>query len=247
MKNIFLKRAVDPQQYDFEDVFWDQEVGLSSPTREWFWEYIRNFSSFWENKDVLDVGCGTGWLLELLKKNGARSAEGFDPSQKNVEIAHKLYPEFPVSHSKLESFKTKKQYDVVFAIMSFGHIADPEGAFQKIYQLLRIKGDFIITVPNYEYFKKSRYDYIVEVKDINEDEFVTQTRRPHWGLIAEIVRKTSIYKNAATKVGFNLLEEVSMKPTQNLIVRASRYQETRENTLADLLHFQKNLRTGRSS
>lgn len=239
MKNTFLKRATDPQQYDSEDVFWDQEVGLSSPTREWFWEFLQEFSSVWQNRDVLDIGCGTGWLMELLSKNNARSVEGFDPSQKSVEIAHRLYPRLPIFHSELASFATKKRYDVVFAIMNFGHIADVDASFRKIYQLLERTGDFIITVPNYEYFRKPRYDYIVEVEDMNEDEFVTQTKRPQWGLIAEIVRKASIYKNAAAKVGFNLLEEISMKPTKNLITRVPRYQETRNAILVDLLHFQK--------
>lgn len=239
MKNDFLERAVNPSQYDFEDVFWEQETGLNSPTRDWFWKYLQKFSSLWKDRDVLDVGCGTGWLAELLDKNGARTVEGFDPSKKSVEIAHKLHPELRILHSDLDSFDAKKQYGLILAVMSFGHIANVERSFQKVYQLLKRGGDFIITVPNYEYFRKPRYDYFVEIKDINEGEYVTQTRRPHWGLIAEIVRKTFVYIDAAEKVGFSLVKEVPMKPTERLAVRAPRYQETRNETLTDLLHFSK--------
>ncbi len=240
MNNNFLKRAVDPKQYDFSDVFWDKEISLkSSPTREWFWEYLKQNQNFWLNKDVLDIGCGTGWSVDLFLSNGAKSVQGFDPSEKSVRLAHTLHPDLNIRLDSLESFSSEIEYDFIVSIMSFGHIENVEHAFQKVFTLLKPKGRFLLFVPNYDYFKKPRYNYQIKVSDINDGEYVAQILRPHWGTIAEIVRKTSVYKTIAEMVGFGLVMEDQLKPTENLIKRSPYYEETKNDTLVDLFIFRK--------
>ena len=78
IERLFV-RATSPTQYDLDDISWSTENGLQSPTRRFFFDYLLRFKENWRGADILDIGCGTGWLMPLLKENGAKSVEGIEP------------------------------------------------------------------------------------------------------------------------------------------------------------------------
>lgn len=97
--------AINLQQYDSKDTGWEA-VGASveSPTRTHFWNYLKRYSSSWKEKDVMDIGSGTGWLVDLVLKEGARSGVGIEPSRRNCELARSLYPHVISLNVSLEDF-----------------------------------------------------------------------------------------------------------------------------------------------
>jgi cyclopropane fatty-acyl-phospholipid synthase-like methyltransferase len=240
-KNHFLIRALDPLQYDRSDVFWNNETGLTSPTRKFFYSYLIKYKKIWAGADILDIGCGTGWLLDLLRKQGARSVEGIEPSRKSLKISEKLFPAIKIYNCDLEHFHPKKHYDLIISIMSFPHIHTDNlfSEFSKLYDALNSKGELQMAIPAYDYFRKQRHDYKVNIEDINPDEYITQTQRPHWGLIAEIVRKNTIYTEIAKNAGFSLIKEIPMKPTKELINEAPRYKNCQNDAITYLIRLKK--------
>ncbi len=46
--------------------------------------------SFWKNKSVLDVGCGTGLFSYMIAKKGAK-VTGIDYAKQAITIANKTY------------------------------------------------------------------------------------------------------------------------------------------------------------
>ncbi len=149
-----LEKATNPAQYDLEEVVWAKEIE-DSPTRRFYYEYLGKYEDKWKDADILDIGCGTGWLMNLLLKNGARLVEGAEPSIRNARAANKLYPSLKVFNSAFESFSTERKYDLIISVMVFSHISDINSAFRKLTTLLKESGEAQIVVPDYDYFKKT--------------------------------------------------------------------------------------------
>lgn len=232
-----LERAVNPQQYDFVDIDWTKE-DAKSPTRMFFYEYLRKYEHMWVNADILDAGCGIGWLVDLLMKNGANSVVGIDPSEKNVMAAKRLFPFANISQATLESFSTKKQYDLIIAVMVLLHVRDVDSAFRRLHSLLRSSKGLQVVVPDYEHFRTQRFGYDISFEEINDDEYVAQVVRP-FGILADVVRKNHVYTAAASRAGFRLVEEVPMPPTPDLLSAAPKYLAFKDKPLTHLLRFEK--------
>ena len=77
-----------------------------------------------EHKNVLDVGCGNGWLLLWLSKFISKGI-GIDPSQEQIISAQKQIKNSNVKFKviDIENFKnTNEKFDLVFYFNSFHHI-----------------------------------------------------------------------------------------------------------------------------
>lgn len=237
MSPNLLSRAINPRQYDLSDVFWESESGLQSPTRKFFFDYLARFKEEWKGAEILDIGCGTGWLLDLLQNNGAKSVEGIEPSARNVRYAWEHH-KFPVYHCTLGHFARERTYNQIISVMTFGHIGDVPAAFAKTAELLKPKGTLQLIVPAYHYFRQEREGCKVEVEDLNAEEYVVQVTREQ-GTIAEIVRKTEVYERAAEKVGLPVEYSLPMTPTPELMKDLPRHKAFREQPITYLLGFRK--------
>jgi len=229
--------ATNPHQYDNKDTGWES-VGSSieSPTRTQFWSYLRRQSSSWREKDIIDIGSGIGWLMDLVLKEGAKSVVGIEPSRRNCELARSLYPHVTSLNVSFEDYIPDRKFDVGFAVMSFVHIGDIDEAFKKISGFLNPRGELIAIVPDYDYFHTSR-NYDVTFEELDGEEYATLIKRPH-GTLADIVRATEKYSRAAERYGMSLLEDTSIPALQK--TPAGDYTtETLDVIATHLLRFQK--------
>ncbi|MEM7669616.1 MAG: methyltransferase domain-containing protein, partial [Pseudomonadota bacterium] len=71
-------------------------------------------------RDVVEIGCGDGHILDLMVKSGARSATGFDPS---MEGKHSLFAETPGVEIVPEYFRAE-QLDRPFDILMCRHVLE---------------------------------------------------------------------------------------------------------------------------
>jgi 2-polyprenyl-3-methyl-5-hydroxy-6-metoxy-1,4-benzoquinol methylase len=135
-----FQRATNPEQYDLEDLPWEKEGTTESPRTFFFWEYLQKYAPEWKEKDVLDIGCGNGWLLNEAVKLGAKSVLGVEPSNRNVALAKNHYPDIEIAQSAFENFDPKgKKFDVATSVMAFSHINNLDLAFDKLHEILRQK------------------------------------------------------------------------------------------------------------
>jgi 2-polyprenyl-3-methyl-5-hydroxy-6-metoxy-1,4-benzoquinol methylase len=116
---------------------------------------------------VLDVGCGTGFCLELWKELGVKSMDGIDITNTAVENLLKKYPD---SHfykadigDNLENSlnQLRISYDVITSLDVLFHIVDDDRykrAFRNIYELLRT-GGFLIFSENFLHTENIRSAY----------------------------------------------------------------------------------------
>lgn len=93
----------------------------------------------------LDVGCGNGWVVRMMaRKKGCRSSTGIDKSRNMIRHAEKARETAKEAyvHTDVESWKTGRRFDYVFAMESLYYAGSVETALAKIFGLLKPGGEF---------------------------------------------------------------------------------------------------------
>jgi SAM-dependent methyltransferase len=109
------------------------------------------FQNFEGEGSLLEVGCGSGLLLDALsKKNNGWSLMGVEPSGRAVEIC--LSKGLDVFHGGLEEFDKFATYDLIVFWAVFDHFFDPYKILNKAHTLLKSGGSILIGSMNIEGF-----------------------------------------------------------------------------------------------
>jgi len=131
---------------DFEKHYWWHK-GKLSLLESLYEKYIG------ERKDlnILEVGCGTGEILNLLKKWG--KVTGIDNSQEAISICQKrgFKDLYLADFNELDMADSSEEYDLVLALDVLEHIRDDVKAMKKAYKLLKPGGLFFVAVPAYKF------------------------------------------------------------------------------------------------
>lgn len=125
-----------------------------SPGREYSNKFLsENLSKLLFNKEIkmLDIGCGSGYVREILYNLGYKVFyTGVDiRKHKDFEQFNKYALESDFIQSKIEDFNTSNKYDFVFSISALEHIKDDKLAVSKALQFLKPSGIQIHIVPSY--------------------------------------------------------------------------------------------------
>lgn len=100
--------------------------------------------------DLLDVGCGSGTLLGLLKQRGFQ-VRGFDSSAEAAGIAKSESDVDVVVGSRLpEAGFADGSFDLVTLFHVMEHVTDPRSVLAEVRRLLRPAGRLVLQVPNIE-------------------------------------------------------------------------------------------------
>jgi SAM-dependent methyltransferase len=99
---------------------------------------------------MLDVGCGSGTLLGLLKQRGFQ-VRGFDSSAEAAGIAKSESGVDVVVGSRLQDAGFgDESFDLVTLFHVMEHVTDPRGVLREVRRLLRPAGRLVLQVPNIE-------------------------------------------------------------------------------------------------
>ncbi len=115
--------------------------------KKWYLPIIKRFP---KNVAVLDIGCGTGHMLNFLKKEGFQNLYGIDISEELI----KLTREKGINADVYDIFNflgiNKKKFDVVFGLDIIEHFYKDElfGLFKGLNNILNDNGIIIIHTPN---------------------------------------------------------------------------------------------------
>jgi 2-polyprenyl-3-methyl-5-hydroxy-6-metoxy-1,4-benzoquinol methylase len=99
---------------------------------------------------VLDVGGGTGWLLDLIRSADARVSDtqvvDIDEHAGSVarEHGHSYF------HGTIESFRSDAPFDLALLLNLIEHVEDPRAVLASVKNILSGDGRIVIKTPNYD-------------------------------------------------------------------------------------------------
>lgn len=98
---------------------------------------------------ILDVGCGMGWLIRRLKEAGFLNIQGCDWTQRSFENFD--YRRTDLNQDGLRAYETAS-LDCVTCSDVIEHMENPSFLLREISRVLRPGGAAFITVPNHQNF-----------------------------------------------------------------------------------------------
>ena len=115
------------QKHDFVSKYGEEVIGLLNPKN---------------GEEILDLGCGTGDLAELIRQKGAR-VTGIDNSKEMIEVAKHKYPQIDFQVKSITSFSFDKKFDTVFSNAVLHWVLEKEKAVNQIYNCLKPNGRLV--------------------------------------------------------------------------------------------------------
>ncbi len=135
-----------------------------SQSRARLWPEFEYFKGYLQKgQDVLDIGCGNGRLLAMLKEFEPNYL-GIDNSANLVLEAQKKWPKYDFETMDiLDLSKLKNKYDIVLLVATLHHIPSSKlrlQALQNAYSVLKPGGKLLMT--NWNLLQKRYIKYIIK-------------------------------------------------------------------------------------
>lgn len=165
LKSLFSKKKIIVNEPLSEDDFYkelfikNKNWNTTTPNNDELkrWKIIKRYLNLINPKQkhlsILDLGCGRGWLTNLL--SGYGEVLGIEPVESVVSYAKTLFPNLQFMVGSTPELITKNfenKFDVIVSSEVIEHIPDAHKIFflKDIYRLLKPDGYCIITTPRQE-------------------------------------------------------------------------------------------------
>lgn len=111
--------------------------------------YLNKLSSFLRQKErMLEIGCGSGFFLEVAKKFGFNEVYGVEPSKDAVKKADKsIRGNILNKHFEVNDFK-KNSFDLICVFQTIEHLISPGEFLMDCFSLLKPKGIIFVIAHN---------------------------------------------------------------------------------------------------
>src|SRR5262249_31474362 len=97
--------------------------------------------------DLLDVGCGSGTLLGLMKRRGFR-VMGVEFSREAAAVAQAENGVPVITGSLEDTLFPAESFDIVTLFHVMEHVTNPRSVLSEVARILRPEGSIVLQVPN---------------------------------------------------------------------------------------------------
>ncbi len=118
-----------------EDIISKADQSYISAIKPWVIRKIQDYSE--NTSNILDIGCGFGYLTDCIFQSNRKQIIGIDISKKSVENAIKMYPHIQFMNEDIYNFVSQTQYDLCTAIMLLNNLPNIDMFFEKLRELLK--------------------------------------------------------------------------------------------------------------
>jgi len=136
-------------------------------TRHFTWDIENLVQYVSSGEKILDLGCGSGRLLEILKDRNI-SYFGIDGSENLIEIAKRNYPDFKFQVTDVLSLPFPNNFfDKIFSIRVLMHVPSKEFQLQFLKEAKRVlkPGGLLILTAWYLWKLRSKINFLLMVKN----------------------------------------------------------------------------------
>lgn len=118
-------------------------------------DFLKNYLK--EGQNVLDIGCGFGGLMKIVKEESGANVYGIELNDLDVKAAKEFYG-FDLFHGSLADFFSREEnwnkFDVIIMHHTLEHLPEPLESLEQIKKILKPAGVLYIGVPNAMNIKK---------------------------------------------------------------------------------------------
>lgn len=191
------------------------------------WHILKKMLPDFDNKKVLDLGCGLGWHCIYAIERGASSVVGIDISEKMIAEATRRNGS-PLIHYKnmaIEDFVyTETAFDVVISSLAFHYLESFRDICSKVHKTLKEKGSFVFSVEHPIFTAHGNQDWCYD----NEgnrlhwpvDRYFKEGSRNTTFLGEEVIKfhKTiTTYLSSLLNTGFEIISIAESEPSMDML------------------------------
>jgi 2-polyprenyl-3-methyl-5-hydroxy-6-metoxy-1,4-benzoquinol methylase len=206
----------------YSNYSYDTEAVLSPLTVESYRKLLDEFEPYRKNGRLLDIGCGRGWFLIEAQKRGWE-VYGTEYSDKAVELCEKAGIKMFRGALTSEMFE-EGYFDVITSFEVIEHINNPNESLALTYRLLRKKGLFYCTTPNFNsvmrYYLKEKYNVIEYPEHLSY-----YTKRS----LVNVIQRNGFHKIKFLSTGISVSRLKASLSPENATATASSDEKLREN------------------
>ncbi len=151
-----FKTFYDVNEYVAKTTPMRTHYASKNPIERWLWQgkkrVIKHMVSGLSYKNVLDVGCGDGGLLQTVKREAQYTGVDISPTQlvafrRFLPAARKKYVRLVQSDITKLPFPDHS-FDLAFACDVLEHVLEPEKVLREIRRVVKKYGFVIFSIPN---------------------------------------------------------------------------------------------------
>ena len=185
------------------------------------WSTFRRILPNFNNKRVLDLGCGYGWHCRYAIENKSKLVTGVDISEKMLQIAISKTKDKNVQyiHKSIEEVDFKeKSFDIIISSLALHYVESYDEIIKKIYKWLNKNGHFVFSIEHPIFTAYGNQDWIYseenEILHWPIDNYFYEGRRDTIFLDEKVIkyhRTLTTYLNTLLKEGFRIMNIIEPK------------------------------------
>lgn len=191
------------------------------------WSTLEKLLPDFNQKRVLDLGCGYGWHCIYAAEHGAERVVGLDLSEKMLAVAKQKtsYQQVEYLRESIEDFEFEEEsFDVVLSSLAFHYVKDFETLAKKINKVLRKDGILIFSAEHPVFTAEGSQDWYYDehgnILHFPVDNYYIEGERKAIFLGEEVIKyhKTlTTYLNSLLNNGFELMNIVEPQPDEQML------------------------------
>ena len=191
------------------------------------WSMLRKLLPSFDQKRVLDLGCGYGWHCKYAAQNGAKSVLGTDISERMLAEARSknTHPQIEYVCSAMEDLRFEENsFDVVISSLAFHYIKDFKALAEKISKWTSCGGHFVFSVEHPVFTAYGSQDWYYDpdgnILHFPVDSYFYEGKRDAVFLgerVTKYHRTLTTYLNTLLENGFELQNIVEPQPPKSMM------------------------------
>lgn len=191
------------------------------------WSELQKILPDFQNKKVLDLGCGYGWHCKYAADNGANYVLGTDISQKMLMAAKEKNSADNIVYqrSAMEDLSfPDKTFDIVLSSLAFHYVKDFKQLVHNISKWIKQDGEFIFSAEHPVFTSYGTQDWYYDEKGnilhFPVDNYYYEGEREAVFLGEKVIkyhRTLTTYLNTLLQNGFTLQHIIEPKPPKDML------------------------------
>jgi 2-polyprenyl-3-methyl-5-hydroxy-6-metoxy-1,4-benzoquinol methylase len=144
------------------NIYWHLNLPLLNLPCFRYFKWLETLRKITKTTTILDVGCGSGRLLQKMSTVGFKNLTGIDPFiekdilyQSGVKIIKANICD--LLNSGIENKSINKTFELIMLHHSFEHMDNPRETLDQLYKILNPKGQLLIRIPVSDSFAWRKY------------------------------------------------------------------------------------------